>query len=49
MLGLGANETVAEVLAGFDLPFQVDQPGRAWLDPAALSLPDTYGRGTECG
>jgi hypothetical protein len=48
-LGIGAGETVGDVLARWDVPHERgDQPGGAALvDPDQLALPATYGVGTE--
>lgn len=48
MLYIGTNETVSDVLAGFDVPFEVSQ-GDVWItDLADLpGLPLVYGVGTE--
>jgi hypothetical protein len=48
MLGVGANETVADVLDGFEVVYEVGEAGRFYVDPSDLSLPDTFGRGTDC-
>jgi len=49
MLGVGANETVAEILDGFEVVYEVDEAGRVWVDPDDLSTPSSvYGRGTDC-
>ena len=49
ILGVGANETVAEVLDGFEVVYEVDEAGRVWVDPDDLSMPGSvYGRGTDC-
>ena len=46
MLGVGANETVSDVLTGFDVPYEIADDGQVWLDLARLSLPDIFGRST---
>jgi hypothetical protein len=49
MLGVGANETVAEVLDGFEVAYEVDESGQVYVDPDDLSMPGSvYGRGTDC-
>ncbi|MEM7027995.1 MAG: hypothetical protein AAF629_00275 [Chloroflexota bacterium] len=47
MLGIGVNETVEDVLTGFDIPYEVDDQNRVWLDVGNLALPTTYGRGSD--
>ncbi len=47
LLGMGANETVAEVLTGLDAPFETDADGQIRIDPDRLGLPETYGLGTD--
>jgi hypothetical protein len=48
-LGIGARETVADVLSRWHIPYERgDQPGEvALVDPDQLALPATYGVGTE--
>lgn len=49
MLGVGANETVADVLDGFEVAYEVDETGLVWVDPDDLSVPGSvYGQGTDC-
>jgi hypothetical protein len=45
MVGVGWNETVGDVLTGFEIPYEVDEAGSVWLDPAILALPVIYGEG----
>lgn len=47
LLGMGANETVADLLLGLDAPFETDADGQIWIDPNKLGLPETYGLGTD--
>ena len=46
-LAPAANETVTDLLDGLDAPYRVDDRGYMWVNPDALGLPDTYGRGTD--
>jgi len=47
MLGTGSNETVVNVLDGFDVPYWIDEDG-IWIEPDELSLPaTTYGLGED--
>jgi len=47
MLGPGSNETIRDVLDGFDVPYWVDEDD-IWIEPDELSLPaTTYGLGEE--
>jgi len=47
MLGPGSNETVRDVLDGFDVAHQIDGQGDVWVDSDELGLPDIYGRGAD--
>jgi hypothetical protein len=46
-LGVGPGESISEVLASLNAVYEIDAQGQAWLDPALLGLPDTYGLGVE--
>lgn len=48
-LGVEPNETVVEVLDSLGAPYQVDEQGNVWVEPARLGLPFSYGLGTEAG
>ena len=45
MLGVGVNETICDVLAGFDVAYEVDAQGQVWLDLDRLALPEIFGWG----
>jgi len=46
MLGPGSNETIRDVLNGFDVAYRIDDRGDVWVDVDELRLPDIYGVGT---
>jgi hypothetical protein len=46
-LGVEPTETVTDVLNSLGAPYEVDSQGYLWLEPNRLSLPYTYGLGTE--
>ena len=47
MIGVGCNETIADVLDSLDTPYTLDTSGQVWLNPDDLALPEVYGLGTE--
>lgn len=48
MLYIGTNETIFDVLTGFEVPFEVNPDGEVWINLADLpGLPLVYGVGTE--
>ncbi len=46
-LGVEPHETVAQVLDSLGVPYEVDSQRYLWLEPSQLSVPYTYGLGTE--
>ena len=46
LLGLGANETVGDVLQGFDVP-SLETGADQQVDVDQLALPETYGQGAD--